>query len=350
MTVELRVHGQRLSGFQSGSVRLTMDGPTNAFELTYVGHASSIEDSLVVEGDECEVLLDGESILTGYVDTLSDEDNPGELRFTAAGRSKTADLADCSAEHRSFKNAKPSMIAAAYAEASGIGVFVEGDEGPPFPSFVTEKGETNMDAIGRICAKRGLVAYAVGDQLILGRTGARRTATELTRGQRPLMSTTCSSSWYARYSHYVFRGQVKSSETAFGKKAAQLKHAVIDPEITRYRPLILQIDATRADDLREHAEMERNRRAGQSLQVTCRVEGHQTVEGYAWRPNVLVRVMNPILRLDLELLVATVNFRFGASEPDVTELLLVPPETYDVKWKNWVKATKKPRRKRESFD
>jgi prophage tail gpP-like protein len=330
MSIEMRVGGKRMSSFMRGTVQLTMQEPANSFDVTYKADGRAMSERVIYEGDEVELWLDDELLVSGFVDTVDDEDLDSEVRLRATGRSRTSDLIDCSAEHVSFTNAKAGTIAARIAAPYGIRVGIEGDEGAPFPSFATQKGETCMDGIGRVCAKRGLYPYAIGRDLVLGRVGAVATDTRLVRGELPLMKSSRSSSWYQRYSEYIFRGQVPSTDHAWGKKAAQLKHGVRDETITRHRPLLIHIEAHGAGDLKLRAEAERNQRAGRGEQILATVQGLRTAEGRAWRPNTLVPFRNAVLGVDATVLATVVRMRFGEREPEACELELTRPEAFDV--------------------
>jgi prophage tail gpP-like protein len=331
MTVEVRVGGERFSGFREGSVQLSMNGVYNSFEFTYFAPPSALHERALYCGDEVEILVAGESVLIGYVDTTDDDDQVDAVRLRVAGRSKTADLADCSAEHMGFTNARLSEIAQKLADPFLVSVFVEGSEGDPFPSYHVQKGETVVDAIMRGAVKRGLALYTLGGDLVLGSIGPKYTDQRLVRGQAPLIRSSRTDSFYNRFSHYVFRGQVRPSELQWGKKAAQLASSVVEDRVVkRYRPFLYQAEATGAGDLQKRAETERNVRAAASERVSATVQGHTTPEGYVWRPNLLVDFESAVLGVQETLLVQTVRIRFGEREPDQVELELVNIDSYDV--------------------
>lgn len=329
MTVSVHVHGKILEGFARGSIQLTMEEPANIFDVEYVASGHLPGERLMYEGDPCELAIDGDVIVGGYVDTVTEVDEPDRLTLRAVGRSKTEDLVDCSAAHLTFANAKVSTIASRLAREVSVAVSVAGDEGEAFDAWHVQKGESIIDAINRACSKRGLYAYTVGSGLVLARAGATRTKTRLVRGEN-VRNSERTGSLYSRYSDYVFRGQMPATDGAWGAKAAHLKQAVQDPGVPRYRPLTLTVETHGPGDLRTRAEVERNTRAGRSEQISVRVSGHKTVEGYTWRPNLLVPYENPVLGVNATLLVIVARMRFGENEDDDTELVLARPESFDL--------------------
>jgi prophage tail gpP-like protein len=331
MSVELRVGGQRLSAFERGSLQLTMQEAANSFDVDYVADSRASSERLIYPGDAVSVLIGEETVLEGWVDTVDDEDSHEQSKFAAAGRSKAGDLVDCTSLRApgSWSNATVDRIAMDVAAPFAVGVYVDGSPGDPIAAFSVQKGETAYETIARAALKRGLIAYSVGGDLVLARAGSTRSRTVLERG-RNLVRSARSESHYARYSDYVLRAQARSTETRWGASASQLQHSVKDPAIKRYRPLLVQREAHSGIDLEHQAYLEKNQRAGRGQRIQAVVEGHITEEGYAWRPNTLVRLRNPVLGVDATLLVVVVRFRFGATDAEETELELARPEAFDL--------------------
>lgn len=334
--VELRVNGKVFDDFESGSVELSMEQGCNSFSLEYVASQVSEKTRQIFEGDECELALattkGPEVVISGYVDASEDDDGPDSLRLTASGRSRTCDLVDCSATFTPgrWKKAKIEKIALDLCLPFSVDVFVEGDQGAAFPDFSIDKGETVYDAIARASLRRGLFPYCTGGELILAAAGSTKTRTVLERGKNIIQSRR-SSSWAGRYSDYLLRAQVRATDTNWGKNASQVNATIQDVEINRWRPLLVQAEADDKKDLKTRARVECNTRAGRGMRVSCLVDGWETDEGTAWRPNTLVRFKNLVLGVDADLLITTVRFRFGAGEPRETELEMTRPQAFDVK-------------------
>jgi len=339
--VKLAVNGEALTGFSGGSIQLSMSAGANDFDLEYVPDDDDTRS--IFEGDEVELSIDPgdglQSILTGYVDAVEDDDDPAGLRLSASGRSRTGDLLTCSpgfaplafgTAPRAWKNADIEKIVGDICAPFSIDVFVSPLEvGAAFPSFSLQTGETAFDAISRAALKRGLFPYCVGGDLVLARAGSTQTRTVLERGGRVIRSSR-TSSWADRFSDYIYRAQARSTDNNFGAKASQLTSTVLDTTVNRFRPLAVQAEAHDKVDLKTRAEIERNTRAGNGESIVCLVDGWGTDEGNAWRPNTLVRFKNKVLGVDATLLITTVRFRFGPNEAREVELLLQRPEAFSV--------------------
>jgi len=333
--IKLTVNGKDFTGFEGGSVLLTMEDATNSFDLEYVADGKRPGARGIFCGDECELSIDAgkgfESLIKGFVDTTDDEDDASAIRLRCAGRSKTADLVDCSAITKpgSWKKAGLAKIANDIAKPFGVRVTIDGSAGGPFENFSVTKGETPYEAIQRAATKRGLYVFSVGDGLVIAKAGSKSSGAVLERGKNILVRSSRTDSWYSRFSEYIYRGQVRGTDSAPGKKASQNKASVKDATINRYRPLLLQSYGS-ADELKLRAEVERNQRAGRGEVVTALVDGWGTPSGKLWRPNTTVHFANSVLGVDGELLIVTANFRFGPDVSRETELRLMKKEAFDV--------------------
>lgn len=340
MTAQVHINGETFEGFENGSLALTMEDVANPFDFEYVADGKALGQRAIFRGDACGVSLDAgggagpELLLSGFVNSTNDDDDPDLVKLAATVFSAPYDLYRGSALNRPgrWTNAKLDKIVqdicAPFAQLGGVSV--EGDQGDPFATFSIQKGETSLDAISRAALQRGYFPYSVGAALVLARAGTSRTKTTLVRGDKRLMRSGRSDSEEGRYSEYVLKGQARPTDDNFAANASQLGDTVVDESLGRYVPLYLQAAAGSKKDLKTRAKLERNQRAGKSERITALVNGWGTDEGTCWRPNTLVRFVNPVLGVDSTLLIVRAGFRFGANEPKQTELTMTRPEAFDL--------------------
>lgn len=334
--VEVRVNGKILDDFESGTISLSMADAVNHFELTYIADPEPGQRA-VFRGDFVEVLIDAdegkgpESVIEGYVGAVNDRDTEEYLELRFSGQSTTRDMAQASAVNKPghWTNATLDRILSDLAQPFSIEAIVDGDVGAPFESFSTQKDETVVDAIQRACMARGKFCYSVGGGIVAARAGKYSTQTVLERGVN-VREWEREDTDYNRYSEYRIRGQARPHDGNWGAASSQLQDVVRDEGITRYRPLYLHVHAHDGLDMRARAELERNQRAGQGETLTAYVDDWATVEGHAWRPNMLTRARNSVLGVNAGLLVVTARFRFGPNEPREVQLEMARPEAYDL--------------------
>jgi prophage tail gpP-like protein len=274
-----------------------------------------------------EILLDGDSVLSGVVLTSDESDEADSLRYEIDIASYTFYLdAAAITPPTSFQNQTIDKIAESLCQYSGIPVLALSDVGKPFESFSVKKDETIGDAIQRGCAKRGLIPYCVGGELILAAAGSQQTTTVLERGKN-VVSWGRRSSTYNRYSHYVYHGTSASNDDSWGA-SARYNTSIEDKGVTHFRPLVVHVETGSGIGVETQAKLEANKRAGSSDQVTVVVNSWFTDEGTAWRSNLLVRVINHVIGVNATMLVSTVRFEFGPEVAQECTLTLVRPETY----------------------
>lgn len=284
----------------------------------------------VVPGDLCAVYLGDDRVITGYVDDVVVRRTGEEASLEVTGRSKTADLVDCSAVHATgrWKGATAARIASDLAAYYEIGVVAAVDVGAPLTRFALELGETVFDAVERLARQRSLlVTDDETGRLVLTRAGASRAATALEHPGN-VLELSVRTSAAACYSDYICRGQVSGNDQVNGTAATGAHGTVSDPAVTRQRTLILQAEG-QADSqrCRERAAWEAQTRAGRSLAVEVVVAGFHDGAGALWRPNQIVQVASEYAGLDGELLVTECSYTRG-SDGARTQLTLAPVEAF----------------------
>lgn len=332
--IQLIVNGQSFEGFESGTVSVTMESVTNSFSLAYVADGKNPSKRGIYPGDECELKLDAgagyESLIKGYVDSTDDSDDAHSILLQCAGRSKGADLEDCSAitAPGSWKNATLSKICKDIAAPFDIKVTIDGDSGAPFANFSISKGESPLEAISRAATKRGLWVFSVSDGVVVAKAGLTSSGERLERGVNVIKSGR-TDSWANRFSQYIYRGQVRGTDAKSGKAASQNKATIKDPTITRYRPLLLQTTGSAAE-LKDRAQVECNTRAGRGEVITATVNGWGTSAGKLWRANTTVGFKNDVLGIDATLLIVSADYQFAKDAPHETDLRMMRPEAFEI--------------------
>ena len=226
MTVTLSIAGRRHEGWTSAVVTRSLETIAGMFRIALSERAPGEAARRVIRaGDPCEVALDGERVLRGFVDTARVSYDAGSHSIEVTGRDATGDLVDCSAATKpgEWHEAKLEEIVAALCEPFGIPVRTEADTGLKFRRFRIDEGETAFEAIERGCRFRAVLPLSDGaGGLVLGRPTRSRTATALRRGVN-ILSASGDVSWQDRFSEYTLLGQqagTTSSKTTSSARAA----------------------------------------------------------------------------------------------------------------------------------
>jgi prophage tail gpP-like protein len=325
------VAGKSYGGWKEASVTRTIEALAGSFEVLvsekWPGEPLRRD---INPGDACEITLDSETVISGYVDEVNSQYDDTGHTIAISGRDKTGDLVDCSAANvpGEWHGFHIDDIANAICEPFGIPVTVsEGtDIGAVFGDFRIQEGETAHEAIDRMCRMRAVLAMSDGrGGLLLTRAGTAKAGTSLIAGEN-ILSASGLSSLSERFNSYTVKGQLAGSDTIFGTQASGPAGTALDPIVQRYRPLIVVAeDQADIGTCKSRAQWEANVRAGRGRRATFRVQGWAHKDGL-WKPNELVSVRDPFLGIATEMLIVTVRQTIATGS--TTEIDVVRPEAF----------------------
>lgn len=341
MPITLIVNGEAHGGWKTARVTRSLDHAAGDFSLTISERwPGQITPKAIRPGDACVVAVNGQAVITGWVDDVQPKYDATTHEVTFVGRSRTNDLVDCSAIHSpgQWRGVSLETIARDLAGPFKVGVVVDTATGAPFSDFSIQQGETVFEAIERMARMRGLILTDdnLGNLVI---TRARRgRATGTLRHRRDngdannILSGSGTFNVQSRFSQYIVKGQSPGSDEWAREASTEVKSEVVtDGNVGRYRPLLLVSEAS-ADGVSatDRARWERARRGGKSVALEYRVQGWtQDGTGALWVPNQLVAVEDDFLGVWGALLVAQVTYEIGASGTTTT-MRLHPPEAFEL--------------------
>lgn len=345
----LRVNRQAFIDWTQIQVVRSLDAIADTFDLAMLTRGASRRPPPdLAEGDECEVLYDGQKLIHGWIDRISERDDARGSSLTVSGRSRAGDLVDCAAIHKPWRSTPLLQIARDIAAPFKISVASDLSDLPTERYFKLSEGETAFAAIDRLVRGHGMRVTSKPDgSLLLTRTGLLRFKTVVIERGRNVVSAGIERSMEERFSHYIFKTQVACTDDVNGG-AASPTSTVRDEGVPRYRPLVVERDTQGrtsggqftsekvTHDLKEAAEWERNVRAGKAHTLSYSVIDHgnpsrswENAEGL-WEPNTIVVVRDKHYDIDGEYLVVEARFTFDSAGTR-TELRLVAPEAYQPK-------------------
>ena len=339
--VTLTVDGLIYGGWKSVSVRRSIETISGTFSLS-VSERWPGQQALkaILPGQKCLVTLDGETVITGYVDDVAPAYSATSHEVSIDGRDVTSDLVDCSAIHSpgEWQGLRLEAIVTILAKPFGITVTAVTDTGEPFRSFGIEPGETAFEAIERACRMRAVLATSDGrgglNIIRANKTNGNtsRASVALKRGEN-ILEASGRLSHRDRYSQYIVKGQQPSGADQIPpEQLAQIRGEATDPGTRRYRPLQIiaeqSVDGASAQD---RAIWEANVRAARARRISVVVQGwRERPDGGLWSPNRLVRLSDDWLAIDQDMLIVGVTFSKG-DRGSRTELSLMPPGAFELK-------------------
>jgi len=363
--VTLLANGQKFGGWTSVNIRKSMESLAHEFTLELTNQRVSALGQSVPTGltlrdvrtaadefsvlDECEIRIDGKSVITGYVDDFDFEYDANRADLRVTGRSKTGDLIDCSAVYKTglWQKATIEQIAKDLCGPFGIEVLAlvlgfETDWSKPFDRFRLDDGETVFEALTRAAEMRAVILTTGSDgNLQIERAGQFSSGAGLELGKNVMLGA-IARSYRERFSEYTFKGQTEASDDWSGLSANDLAHKATDTGVSRYRPLVVHSDKQRGKaDVGKRAVWERNVRAGRSIRHRYVVEGWTSNLGLLWEPNSLVKITDEWCDVDTTALVTSVELVLAGEQ--VTTLELLDPTAFTPN----PAQPKEPKRKRK---
>lgn len=330
---ELKVDGVLYGGWKTLRVTRSIEQLAGTFELSiterWPGHPDA---SPIRPGQACQLLLDGEPVITGSNDSLIIDFAEDHHMLRVSGRDKTGDLVDCSAVHKSgqWHNVRLDQLARDIVKPYGLNVVVEVDVGKAFSSYNIQEGETDFECLERAARMKALLLTSnpLGD-LVITRSGRRMLDVALEEGKN-IKAARGEFSWKERFSSYTIKGQGKLG--ADGDQVhASASGTSRDEVITRHRPLIIVADShSHKASLRDRAEWERNVRRGRGARGSITVQGWRQPDGDLWMPNDRITVTSPMLWLDrADMLIVGCTWTLD-EKGKLTELAIARPEAFQL--------------------
>jgi prophage tail gpP-like protein len=362
---ELLAGGEIYSGWLEMKITRKLEQASSEFDLT-VSERWPIEGNAwqIFPGTPCEIRLEGELVLTGYVDAYEPSADGTSHGITCKGRSKTMDFVDCSVTQTEgqFVGLTPGELTKLLAQPFGIEVVIEKD-GDVIADAQVQQGEKCFALVERLVRLQELlVTDDAQGRLVLTRAGANKSSSTLVQGVN-LLKLSAKHDNHERFSDYIVKAQRPANrsyddfgetgdalraipaglghgarfamERAVGEKRAtapkaltQIIGTVKDDGVTRYRPLVI-IAEGQADDAEaaKRADWEMRRRLAKSKVATVSVVGWRQEDGRLWQQNEMIWIRSKYLGLDQEMLIGAVSFSYGAGG-EITDLELTLPDAF----------------------
>jgi len=328
--VALIVGGKRLVGFQEVNVTRSMEDAAIRFALKATNPAWTEDAWALRLGAPIELYANGTLLVRGYIGNYEGDHESTNHVVTIDGRSKAGDVVDCPpARHKTGRVEGKDLLGVAQ-EFDEFGVGFSADVPlKPIAKVQRHPMDTVFDTLEREAREQGLMLAGQPDGSIkITRAGTRRHAGALVEGMPPVKKFKVRFSADGKFSHVTVRGQKASGA---GKADLRQETTEYDPEVGRYRPLVLFVEGDATErDLKNRAQWERLRRTGAGTAIDIPVTTWRDAQGELWEPGRLVAVSLPSERVDQDMTLSAVTFiqNNGEDGGTIALLTLVDPRTH----------------------
>lgn len=333
--INLSINGQLYGGWKNASVNVSIQNLSGSFNLSITDKWPGNPEAVAIKPcDECVLSINGQTLITGYVDNVSPSFDANSHQITITGRDKAADLIDCSVINGTgqYKNQTLDQIITKVCQPFGIGVSKNVDTGEIFKTFNIDQGMTANEAIQKLCAARALLAMSDGmGGILLTRAGEGQIATPLVEGIN-ILAGTATYDYSVRFSLYQCKGQQTGDQYIGVDSVAAPIAQIEDDGVPRYRPLLVIAEGqSNAKNCATRANWERQTRKGKSRSFSITVQGWlQPLSNTLWQLNNRVTLQSPKLQVYDNLLIAGITFNLDEDTGQTTVLNLTPIDAYAV--------------------
>jgi prophage tail gpP-like protein len=340
--MKLEVNGNLYSGFLSATATISIDSLSNKFSFT---SAPDVNSALPFSrGDECIVRIDGEAILTGYIEVISGNGDIGTHSIHILGRDRTSDLVDSSL--LPIKDITPPItfkrIIEIVIQSIGSSLDVIDLTNSVFDKaedlISIEAGDNAFDFIERLARKKNVIitSNSDGDVVIQNSIGKLSNADILNVIGNPNNNVVSYQFNYddtGRFNRYEVVGQqninvLSNLGSSSKKKVINERGRITDELIREGRQFVLTSENPGSGKMMgKRANWELNVRRARSRTYKAVVVGYKNQLGEIWTTNMLVHILDQHAKIDDIMLVNEVTYRLDSSG-STTELAFVNRDAY----------------------
>ena len=332
MSITLIAGATNYAGWKSISVTASLKNAARDFTATVseISDSSLISAFWIAPGTPVAILVDGQPVLTGFVNKYEPSIDANSHSVTISGRSSSQDAVDSSAMHETGRFEDMTTVEIANQLSGEVGISTITDQAvTKLKKFQLDVGETIFSAIDRLARIDGLSVTGTADgNMMMTKAGPGFYAGYLGEGSPPLLSIRATIEDTKKFSSYEMRSQLAGYQNQYGTDSNEQVSRVKDGTVKRNRPKVM-ISETAADSQsnQKRAQWQAVRIAGDQVKVSAICQGHR-FNGQLWEPNKRIFVLSPAMKLAHTLLVERVTWTQDEGG-EKTRLELVPPSSYE---------------------
>lgn len=344
--VVCNINGTNYSGWTSVDITISMQTLAGVFNLGLTDNVVTGQPisptPTVIPLQSCAVSINGQLVITGWVDKVTPMIDSEDHTIIAQGRDKTGDLVDCSMIQpvAQFFGLTVDKIITIICQPFGIPVSVgqNVNVGDPITVFVVEQGATCIEVITKLCYLRQLLAISDGKGgLTLTTTGKTQASTSIVEGIN-ILKGQADYDTTQRFSQYLVKGQKQGDDLSTPTTNTGIVGQYNDPVINRYRPMLIMADGqVSINDCNLRASWEASIAIGRSKKYTITLNGWAQQDGTLWGINTLVQLQSARLGVSGTFLISDVNFKLDENG-ELTILTITDPHAYTIQSKALIKS------------
>lgn len=343
--MKLEVNNVEYKNFEQASATLRLDSLSNTFSFSAV---STTGNPLPFTGGEpCKVIVDGEIVVSGFIEVVSGTYGSRSHAITVQGRDKTGDLIDSSLDKLNDIRAPVTLKAIIEKVVKNIGLEISVIDNAGSAAFnkaetiaAPEPGDNAFDFIENLARHRQvLLTSDKNGNIVIEKTPGARSTVSLqnipSSDDNNVISASFSYDDTGRYNVYKFLSSLNpvalnNAGTTKTEVIVNQKGAVIDTGIRAGRQLVFVSGLSFSNNQNEaRAKWEANVRRARGRVYSCVVRGfRQKLGGDLWLPNTIVQVVDDFAGINSEMLINSTTYNFDVTNGRTTTITLVEKNAY----------------------
>lgn len=331
------INGTTFGGWEALDISRSMDDLAGAFSLSTANFfKDGIQSTDIKKGDDIVIKINGQKVITGYIDSIDLSYSAEKTFFTITGRDKTADLidSDFAESVTEWKKQSVGQLIKNLCNPFDIDVVID-DTATTAASklvdtFTANPGDEVYHLITRLCRDYAIIPLSYGDgKLYLTRVGTKRKAADGLQYGVNVKSGIIESNNENRFKKYIVKGIGVGNDDKQLSDFISPSAEVTDSDVERERVMTFFL-STNADNekCKTRAKWEKNYRAGLSNLVSYGYENWvQQSKDKIFEINSLVNVNDSFLDLNREMLIYEVRYYYENGK-DFTDVIVVDKNTF----------------------
>lgn len=341
--LEIRSKGRAYTLWETATFSRSLD--TNCGQFSFTSSNPFNQSYPLRIGDNVQIIVNGFSVINGFIDKINASGDLNGHRLTIAGRDKVSDLIDSSVPDSakimkgpiSLKAMAEKIIAALGASIKVVDASGGIDDFTGSELQAAECGQKCMEFLVSFARKRQvyLITNGSGDLVIFKPLGQKITTPLLhvhDGANNNVKTAELELDISNRFNKYVVRSQKNTAADPFADYNAgtvSVTGTAVDPEIrtTRYLEIRAEQAMSAAEGARR-ADEESNLRRAKGLTYTSVVIGDSQADGRPWDIGYLVDAFDDFNGVRGELLMFSISTKIDLSSGSETTIGASPADAY----------------------
>lgn len=326
--VTLFVGGKKYTGWDSVQIDISFNSFARGCQLTAT--RQSITASLcegIENGLPVAVKIGNDTVLTGYIVSKELSYTDKNVNISIIIKSKTVDLEECSipfGKIHSWINCNIFDVIKTVSSYYGINVIVQNSRAKSLRNVDFSSHGTIKEGIIKLLKNNSLlICDDENGNLVVCASGSNGHATDDLKFGVNVLSGKRNHDVSNVFKHYVVIGQSTDPKSEKTKPGNAVNGYSDNDYFPRERWSVTEQSGNRtAAELQARAGLLATNSVGNADVLTYSVQGWRQSNGDLWKINSLVRVVDPMLDVEQDLLIAKISFRLSNSGGSTTELTL----------------------------